>query len=149
MARESKQLCLMFAADDENDYVLLNCAARRAQLPAPVRWVKDGTELLQYLHREGRYSDADSYPKPALILRDLNMPRKDGREALQEIRNDPGLRSLPVVILTTSKAAEDIRLTYEAGANSFITKPAEFQRLVEIVEVLKRYWFEMVSLPEN
>jgi CheY-like chemotaxis protein len=121
MALEPKPLCLMFADDDENDYVLLNCAVRRARLPAPVRWVKDGTELLQYLHREGRYSDADSYPKPALILLDLNMPRKDGREALQEIRNDPSVRSLPIVVLTTSKAAEDIRLTYEAGANSFIT----------------------------
>lgn len=149
MALEPKTLCLMFADDDENDYVLLNCAARRAQLPAPVHWVRDGMELLQYLRRQGRYSDSDSYPKPALILLDLNMPRKDGREALQEIRHDPGLGSLPIVILSTSKAAEDIRLAYEAGANSFITKPAEFQRLVEIVEVLKRYWFEVVSLPQN
>lgn len=141
--------CLVFADDDENDYVLLNCAARRVQFPAPVCWVRDGIELLQYLRRQGRYTNADSYPKPALILLDLNMPRKDGREALQEIRSDPVLRSLPVVILTTSKAAQDIQLSYEAGANSFISKPAEFQRLVEVVEVLKRYWFELVALPQN
>jgi two-component system response regulator len=141
--------CLIFADDDENDYVLLNCAARRVRFPAPVCWVRDGIELLQYLRRQGRYTNPDSYPKPALILLDLNMPRKDGREALQEIRSDPVLRSLPVVILTTSQAAQDIQLSYEAGANSFISKPAEFQRLVEVVEVLKRYWFELVALPQN
>jgi two-component system, response regulator len=149
MGHENKPVCLLFTDDDENDYVLLSCAARRAQLPVPVVWVKDGMELLEYLRRQGRFSDAASYPWPALILLDLNMPRKNGRDALQEIRQDPGLRSLPVVILTTSRSAEDIQHSYEAGANSFITKPAEFQRLVEIMEVLKRYWFELVSLPEN
>ncbi len=149
MVSAAKPLSLLIADDDENDYVLLSCAARRAQLPAQLCWVKDGMELLEYLRGQGCYSDSDSYPRPALILLDLNMPRKDGREALQEIRHDPGLGSLPVVILSTSKAAEDIRLAYEAGAHSFITNPPEFQRLVEIVEVLKRYWFEVVSLPQN
>ena len=149
MAPKLKPVCLIFADDDENDFVLLSCAARRAQLPVTVSWVKDGIELLEYLRRQGRYSDVATYPAPALILLDLNMPRKNGREALQDIRRDPGLCSVPIVILTTSKSAEDIRLTYEAGANSFITKPAEFQRLVEIVQVLKRYWFEVAALPEN
>lgn len=149
MSHGARPLSLLIADDDENDYVLLNCAARRAQLPAQLCWVKDGLELLEYLRGQGGYRDSASYPKPALLLLDLNMPRKNGREALQEIRQDPGLRSLPVVILTTSRSAEDIQLSYEAGANSFITKPAEFQRLVEIMEVLKRYWFELVSLPEN
>jgi len=149
VAPKLKPVCLIFADDDENDFVLLSCAARRAQLPVTVSWVKDGIELLEYLRRQGRYSDVATYPAPALILLDLNMPRKNGREALQDIRRDPGLCSVPIVILTTSKSAEDIRLTYEAGANSFITKPAEFQRLVEIVQVLKRYWFEVAALPEN
>lgn len=141
--------CVLYADDDENDYVLLSCAARRAQLPAPVCWVKDGMELLEYLRHQGRYRESGNYPKPTLVLLDLNMPGKNGREALQDIRSDPVLRSLPVVVLTTSKAAADIQAAYETGANSFITKPAEFQVLVEIMEVLKRYWFELVRLPEN
>ena len=147
MAFASKPLCLLIADDDENDYVLLNCAARRAQLPAQLCWVKDGLELLEYLRGEGGYRDSASYPQPALVLLDLNMPRKNGQDTLREIRRDAGLRSLPVVIFTTSKSADDIQLSYEAGANSFITKPPEFQRLVEIMEVLKRYWFETVTLP--
>lgn len=149
MANDPKAGCLMFADDDENDYVLLSCAARRAHLPVPVCWVRDGVELLEYLRHEGRYGGSALDSDPVLILLDLNMPRKDGREALNEIRRDPGLRSLPVVILTTSRAPEDIQLTYEAGANSFISKPTEFQRLVEIMELLKHYWFELVSLPQN
>ncbi len=149
MVNDGKAGCLVFADDDENDYVLLSCAAHRANLPVQVCWVKDGVELLEYLRHEGRYSGSNTSPDPALVLLDLNMPRKDGREALNEIRRDPGLRSVPVVILTTSRAAEDIQLTYQAGANSFISKPAEFQRLVEIMELLKHYWFELVSLPQN
>jgi len=147
MASESKSLCLLIADDDENDYVLLNCAARRAQLPAQLCWVKDGLELLEYLRGQGCYGDSGNYPRPAVVLLDLNMPRKNGRDTLQEIRQDPSLRSLPVIIFTTSKSSEEIQLTYAAGANSFITKPPEFQRLVEMMEVLKRYWFETVTLP--
>jgi CheY-like chemotaxis protein len=149
MVHASSPLCLLIADDDENDYVLLNCAARRAQLPAQLCWVKDGLELLEYLRGQGCYRDSANYPKPAVVLLDLNMPRKNGRDTLQEIRQDPGLRSLPVVIFTTSKSTEEIQFTYEAGANSFITKPPEFQHLVEIMEVLKRYWFETVALPGN
>ena len=149
MLHATSSLCLLIADDDENDYVLLNCAARRAQLPAQLCWVKDGLELLEYLRGQGCYCDSAHYPRPAVVLLDLNMPRKNGRDTLQEIRRDPGLRFLPVVILTTSKALEDIQFTYEAGANSFITKPPEFQRLVEMMEVLKRCWFETVTLPEN
>jgi CheY-like chemotaxis protein len=149
MALAIRPLSLLMADDDENDYVLLDCAARRAQLPAQLCWVKDGMELLDYLRGEGRYGDSAAYPRPALVLLDLNMPRKNGLDALQEIRQDPGLRSLPVVIFTTSKSEEDIQLGYQAGANSFISKPPEFQRLIEIMEVLRRYWFETVATPAN
>ena len=149
MASPTRPLCLLIADDDENDYVLVNCAARRAQLPAQLCWVKDGLELLEYLRGQGSYRDSANYPRPAVVLLDLNMPRKNGRDTLQEIRQDPGLRSLPVVIFTTSRSAEEIQLTYEAGASSFISKPPEFQRLVEIMEVLKHYWFETVALPGN
>lgn len=149
MALAIRPLSLLMADDDENDYVLLDCAARRAQLPAHLCWVKDGMELLDYLRSQGRYGDSAAYPRPALVLLDLNMPRKNGLDALQEIRQDPGLRSLPVVIFTTSKSEEDIQLCYQAGANSFISKPPEFQRLIEIMEVLRRYWFETVATPAN
>ena len=141
--------CVLCADDDENDYVLLSCAARRAQLPVPLGWVKNGLELLDYLRHQGPYSEAAHYPKPVLVLLDLNMPCKNGRETLLDIRSDPSLRSLPVVILTTSKAVPDVQFAYETGANSFITKPPEFQGLVEIMEVIKRYWFQLVRLPEN
>ena len=149
MLHATSSLCLLIADDDEDDFVLLNCAARRAQLPAQLCWVKDGLELLEYLRGQGCYGDSAHYPRPAVVLLDLNMPRKNGRDTLQEIRQDPGLRSLPVVIFTTSKSSEEIQLTYAAGANSFITKPPEFQRLVELMEVLKHYWFETVTLPGN
>jgi CheY-like chemotaxis protein len=107
MASASKSLCLLIADDDENDYVLLNCAARRAQLPAQLCWVKDGLELLEYLRSQGCYGDSGNYPRPAVVLLDLNMPRKNGRDTLQEIRQDPSLRSLPVIIFTTSNERRD------------------------------------------
>jgi CheY-like chemotaxis protein len=138
---------VVFADDDENDYVLLNCALEQAAFPVQLLWVRDGLELLEFLHRQGRFRDTANYPAPRLVLLDLNMPRKNGREALQEIRQDPQLRALPVVVLTTSKSPDDVQLTYQAGANSYITKPADFKNLVEIVRVLKRYWFELVALP--
>jgi CheY-like chemotaxis protein len=109
--------------------------------------VADGEELMDYLHRRGRYADPASSPEPSLILLDLNMPRKDGREALMEIKSDARLKSIPVVILTTSKAEEDVRRLYELGANSFITKPATFQGLAEMLRTLSQYWFETVKLP--
>ena len=139
---------VVFADDNDDDYVLLNCAVQKAGLPAVLDRVKDGTELMQYWHHEGAYAGT-TYSTPVLVLLDLNMPRKDGREALREIRSDPVLRALPVVVLTTSRALEDVQVTYAAGANSFITKPSEFKNLVAMVEVLKRYWFEVVVLPPS
>jgi len=97
-----------------------------------------------YLRRVGKYADA---PRPGLILLDLNMPRKDGREALREIKNDPALRSIPVVILTTSREEEDILRTYDLGANSFISKPVGFDSLVQLASTMTRYWFQLVELP--
>ncbi len=111
-----------------------------------MRFVEDGQELMDYLRREGRFAREEA-PTPGLILLDLNMPRKDGRQALQEIKSDPALRRIPVVVLTTSKAEEDILRTYDLGANSFIAKPVTFERLVEIVRTLGLYWFNIVQLP--
>ena len=102
---------------------------------------------MDFLHRRGRYAPPTPAPRPGLILLDLNMPRKDGREALQEIKADPELRRIPVVVLTTSKADEDICRTYDVGANSYITKPVTFEGLVDVVRALGRYWVEIVALP--
>ena len=103
---------------------------------------------MHYLNREGKYSDAKLSPRPGLILLDLNMPKKDGREALKEIKKDKSLKSIPVVVLTTSKAEEDIYRTYDLGVNSFITKPVTFNGLVSVMKALGKYWFEIVELPK-
>jgi CheY-like chemotaxis protein len=107
--------------------------------------VKDGEELMDFLRHRGGFAEERLSPQPSLILLDLNMPRKDGREALREIKSDPVLRRLPVVVLTTSRAEEDVVRSYELGVNSFITKPVTFQGLLEAVRILGRYWFEIVE----
>jgi len=112
-----------------------------------LRFVEDGDDLLDYLYNRGRFSNAAEAPRPGLILLDLNMPRKDGREALREIKADPELRRIPIVVLTTSKAEEDIYRTYDLGANSFITKPVSFEGLVAVMRDIGRYWIEIVELP--
>lgn len=137
------------ADDDEEDLLLAKGALEACRLANDLHCVRNGEELLDYLYRRGEYSDLASSPRPGLILLDLNMPRKDGREALREIKADPDLRYIPVVILTTSKAEEDIYRTYDLGANSYITKPVTFHSLVEIMQSLGRYWFEIVDLPSG
>ena len=114
-----------------------------------LRFVEDGVELLDYLHRRGKYAAPGAAPWPGLILLDLNMPKKDGREALQEIKTDPRFRSIRVVIMTTSKAEEDVVRSYNLSAASYITKPVTFERLVEVVKTLGKYWLEIVELPPN
>jgi CheY-like chemotaxis protein len=101
------------------------------------------------LHRRGKYETLQGDPLPGLILLDLNMPRKDGREALKEIKADADLRRIPIVVLTTSKAEEDIVRTYDLGVNSYVTKPVTFKSLVELIKVLGNYWFEVVELPPD
>ena len=113
-----------------------------------LRFVNDGEDLMDYLARRGAYAGANA-PRPGLILLDLNMPRKDGREALAEIKADPELRKIPIVVLTTSRAEEDIFRTYDLGVSSFITKPVTFEGLVDAMKVLAEYWFEIVQLPNG
>jgi CheY-like chemotaxis protein len=124
-------------------------ALRESRLGNDLRITRDGEELMDYLHRRGRYSDPSDAPMPGLILLDLNMPRKDGREALAEIKADPDLRRIPVIMLTTSKAEEDIFRSYDLGVNSFISKPVTFAGLVEAMRVVSEYWFEIVDLPHG
>ena len=140
-------ITILLADDDEDDRLMPRDALRAARLHNDLRFVIDGVDLLDYLHRRGKYRDPASSPRPALILLDLNMPRMDGREALEAIKQDPELRSIPVVVLTTSKAEEDIVRTYDLGVNSFITKPVTFLGLVEVMKVFTRYWLEIVDLP--
>ena len=141
-------IAILMADDDPDDCMLAREALAESRLANDLYQVGDGEELLQYLRREGKYVDAVTFPRPGLILLDLNMPRKDGREALRDIKADPALRSIPVVVLTTSKAEEDIYRTYDLGVSSFIAKPVSFDGLVEVMKALGRYWFEIVELPD-
>ncbi len=142
-------ITILMADDDEDDCLLVKEAFKESKLCNDLRFVADGEELMDYLHRRGKYADPASAPKPGIILLDLNMPRKDGRQALKEIKADPELRSIPIVILTTSREQVDILASYSTGANSFVVKPVKFQALVELIKVLERYWFEIVKLPTS
>ena len=122
-------------------------ALEETRLISKIKFVVDGEELMDYLHRRGKYAENGSAPRPGIILLDLNMPKMDGREALAEIKNDPELRQIPVIVLTTSKAEEDIFRTYDLGVNSFISKPVSFTSLAEVMKNLTAYWFETVELP--
>src|SRR4051812_48449788 len=140
-------IVILLVDDDADDRMLARDALAESRLANDLREVVDGEELLDYLKRQGKYADPAVSPRPGLILLDLNMPRKDGREALKEIKADPALRHIPVVVLTTSKAEEDIYRTYDLGVSSFITKPVTFDGLVSVMRVLGKYWFEIVELP--
>lgn len=146
---QRKPVVILLADDDPDDRVLLQEAFVEGRLANELRCVANGEELLEYLRRGGRYADPAGSPRPGLILLDLNMPRKDGREALKEIKADPDLRHIPVVVLTTSKAEEDVFRSYDLGASSFITKPVTFQSLVDLTRMLGRYWLEIVELPSS
>lgn len=144
---ERESVVILMADDDPDDCILAEEALREARLINQLHTVQDGEELIEYLRGEGRYAAPGSAPRPGLILLDLNMPRKDGREALRDIKSDPALRRIPIVVLTTSHAEEDILRTYDLGVNSFCTKPVTFEGLVRLMQTLACYWFEIVVLP--
>ena len=148
MRPEGNGIVILLAEDDADDRLLVKEALAEGRVLNELRSVGDGEELLDYLRRRGRYADPAASPRPGLVLLDLNMPRKDGREALREIKADPDLRRIPVVVMTTSKAEEDIFRSYDLGANSYISKPVTFERLVELMKVMGRYWIEFVELPD-
>jgi len=139
---------ILIADDDIDDCQMIREAFQESRLLNPLHFVSDGEQLLNYLKHQEKFEDKTKFPLPGLILLDLNMPRKDGREALKEIKSDANLRRIPVVVLTTSQAEEDIFRTYNLGVNSFITKPVGFDSLVQIMRDLGRYWFEIVELPK-
>ena len=138
---------LLLADDDPDDRLLVKDALDEGRLVVDLRQVEDGEELMDYLHRRGKYAEPNSSPHPDLILLDLKMPKKSGHQALEEIKANPELRGIPVVILTTSKAEEDVVRSYDLGANSVMVKPPAFRALIEAMQTLERYWFEFVTLP--
>jgi CheY-like chemotaxis protein len=137
------------ADDDPDDRQLTKEALEEGRLINDIRFVENGEEMMEYLRRTGRYAPPAESPRPGLILLDLNMPRKDGRTVLKEIKSDPALRTIPVVVLTTSKADEDVYRSYDLGVNSYIVKPVTFEALVDILVTLEKYWFEIVELPPS
>lgn len=138
---------ILIADDDQDDCLMTREAFRECRISNPLHFVHDGESLLDYLRHRPPYTDPARYPRPGLILLDLNMPRMDGREALQVLKSDAELRSIPVVILSTSSADEEVQRSYALGVNSFITKPVSFSDLLEVVRNLGRYWLEIVELP--
>jgi CheY-like chemotaxis protein len=145
----AQPITILCAEDDEDDRLLITEALAEARLINDLRFVGDGEELLDYLHRRGAYADEASSPRPGFILLDLNMPKMGGQEALALIKAEPSMRRIPVVILTTSKAEEDVLRGYDVGASSYIMKPVTFDGLVDVMRVLGKYWLGIVELPES
>lgn len=148
MKHNRRSIVILMADDDLDDQYLAKEALSEAHVCNEMKFVNDGEELMDYLHHRGKFVDEDLSPRPGLILLDLNMPKKDGREAMEEIKNDPSLRRIPIIILTTSRAEEDILRTYDLGASGFITKPVSFGDLIEVMRAIGKYWLDIVELPE-
>jgi CheY-like chemotaxis protein len=143
-----RPITILLADDDSDDRILCENALKEIHSGSKLHFVEDGEELLQYLERSGKYINEADSPRPDLILLDLNMPKKDGRAALKEIKSDPNFRRIPIVVFTTSNADSDVCATYDLGVNSFITKPITFNGLVEVMNALSKYWFGVVELPD-
>lgn len=141
---EKRTAVILLVEDSPSDVLMTREALSQSRLLNRLEVVSDGMEALAFLRRQERYAQA---PRPDLILLDLNMPRKDGREVLAEIKGDPQLKTIPVVILTTSRAEEDILRSYGLHANSYLVKPVNFERFAAMIRSLEGFWFEMVALP--
>jgi len=149
MNDQNQAFSILIAEDDSDNCVLVQTAFRQVDMPYNLYSVSDGHELLNFLRNQGRYLDSDAAPRPDLVLLDLNMPRKDGRQALAEMKADPNLRGIPVVVLSNSGLQEDILHTYDLGGAGYIIKPPTLEGMVEVVKVLNQYWFEVVELTES
>ncbi len=147
--KNENSIIILMADDDPEDRLLAEDALEEAKVQNELHFVVDGEQLMDYLYRRNGYEHLADKPLPGLILLDLNMPKKDGREALKEIKSDPKLKKIPVVVLTTSSAEIDIVRTYDLGVNSFVTKPVTFEGLVDVMRTLSDYWFKIVLLPPD
>ena len=142
-------ITILLADDDPDDRMLALDALSESRLGNKMYCVEDGEELMEYLRHQGSYADPACAPRPGVILLDLNMPHMDGREAIRALKADPELRLIPIVVLTTSKAQQDVLRSYELGVSSFIVKPVTFADLVEVMQEIGRYWFQIVELPQD
>jgi CheY-like chemotaxis protein len=142
-----KQTMVLVAEDDADDRLLIQRAFKKGCENGSLVYVEDGEELIKYLRRQAPYNNDEKYPVPQIVLLDLNMPKKDGRQALQEIKSDEELCKIPVIVLTTSRQQEDIDRMYKIGSNSYITKPSSFEGLLSIAKEIEEYWFRTVELP--
>jgi two-component system, response regulator len=147
--KKETPVTILIAEDDPDDQLLCQDAMTQSKAEYSIKFVENGQEVMDYLRHTGSFEGANKAPRPSLIILDLNMPKKDGRQALKEIKADPDFRSIPVVVLTTSSADSDIRRTYELGVNSYITKPASFDALVQLMGTLTKYWLKTVRLPDG
>jgi chemotaxis family two-component system response regulator Rcp1 len=137
---------ILLVEDNPGDERLTREALKEGKVYNNLHWVKDGVEAMEFLYRRGKYKDA---PRPDIILLDLNLPKKDGREVLQEIKADDALRRIPVVVLTTSKAEEDVLKTYDLHANCYVTKPVDLEKFIVVVRSIDVFWLTVVTLPPN
>jgi two-component system, chemotaxis family, response regulator Rcp1 len=135
---------ILLVEDNPGDVRLTQEALKEGKVYNNLHWAKDGVEALEFLQREGKYADA---PRPDIILLDLNLPKKDGREVLAVIKQDDHLKHIPVVVLTTSKADEDVLKSYELHANCYVTKPVDLEKFIVVVQSIDRFWLTVVTLP--
>jgi CheY-like chemotaxis protein len=149
MTKKAKPITILMADDDPDDREMTKEAFEESRLANDLRFVENGTELMDYLHRHGKYKNPAASPRPGIILLDLNMPKKDGRQALAEIKSDPKLKQIRIIVLTTSSNHDDIQHCYDLSAASFITKPVTFDALVDVIKTLGKYWLEIVELPRD
>jgi len=137
---------ILLVEDNPGDVRLTREALKEGKVYSNLHWAQDGVEALEFLRRQGKFAGA---PRPDIILLDLNLPRKDGREVLFEIKNDDDLKRIPVVILTTSKAEEDVLRSYELHANCYVTKPVDLEKFIVVVQSIDRFWLTVVTLPNG
>jgi len=142
----AKQIEILLVEDNEGDIGLVEEVFQEAKIRNNLHIAEDGEEAMLFLHKEGQFSDA---PRPDIILLDLNLPKKDGREVLKEIKEDDKLKRIPVVVLTTSKAEEDILKSYDLHANSYITKPVNFDQFIKVIKSIEDFWLDVVKLPSK
>ena len=147
MIKDAMPITILMADDDSDDRILTKEALEEGRLINEIRFVENGEELLEYLRKEGKFSPPADAPRPGLILLDLNMPRKDGRTVLKEIKNHPDLHSIPIAVLTTSEDDADVYRSYDLGVNSYIVKPVTFGAIVDTLQTLEKHWFQIVELP--
>ena len=146
MVNENRPVEILLVEDNPGDERLTREALKEGKVYSNLHWAKDGVEAIEFLRREGRFKDV---PRPDIILLDLNLPKKDGREVLHEIKNDPVLKRIPVVVLTTSKADEDVLRSYNLHANCYVTKPVDLEKFIVVVKSIDRFWLTVVTLPPN